>query len=53
VSRRKPKKVKDDVGRPTKKSLCVRYAEVLRLRQAIAHAQSQATQREVDRRAPE
>jgi hypothetical protein len=53
VKRRKLKKVKDDVVQPTKKPLSVRYAEVLRLRQAIAQAQSEATQRQVDRRAPE
>jgi hypothetical protein len=41
------------VGRPTKKPLGVRYAEVLRLRLAILQTQSEAKPPQLDRRASE
>jgi hypothetical protein len=52
VKRQRSKKAKTNVGQPTKKPLSVRYAEVLRLRQAIQQTQP-AKPRQVDRPASE
>jgi hypothetical protein len=52
VKRQKIIKPKMIVGLAKKKSLCVQYAEVLRLRQAIDQIQSRA-KRSQDRRASE
>jgi hypothetical protein len=41
------------IGRPIKKPLGVRYAEVLRLREAILQAKAESKRRQIDRRISE
>jgi hypothetical protein len=53
VKRREPKKEKTNDGRAQKPPLSVRYAEVLRLRQALLQTQLAAKPRQVDRPASE
>ena len=53
VKRQKLTKGRICVGQPKRKPLSVRYAEVLRLRQAVLQALSEGKRPQVDRRPPE
>jgi hypothetical protein len=53
VKRQKLTEQRLNVGQPPKKTLGIRYAEVLRLRQAILEAQADSKRRQIDRRASE
>jgi len=51
MNRRRPIKVKDVASRPVRKSLGDRYAELIKLRQAISRTQSEI-EISANRRAP-
>jgi hypothetical protein len=51
VQQKKQKKMKSVLEKPTNKSLSVRYAEVLKLREAVAQTQANLNSVERDRTA--
>jgi hypothetical protein len=53
VRRQKSMKARTKIGQPTNKPLSERYAEVVRLRQAVLRTQSELKSAQTDRRVSE